>query len=160
MSMPYAETLCGEMVMRSAPGRRHEIICTRLHQYLRASVANLSSARLLPPRTRISLRPDLALCPDLALLAAANGKLWLAAEIVNSEDHRPDTVVKKQIYEEIRLPRLWMIDPRYDNVEVYHSSPYGLALKGILAGRDILTESLLPEFEIAIAKLFETPSPP
>ena len=68
-------------------------------------------------------------------MTVATGKLWLAAEIVNSEDHRADTFIKKQIYEEIRLPRLWMIDPRYDNVEVYHSGEYGLVLKSILAGR-------------------------
>ena len=41
-------------------------------------------------------------CPDLALVAAATGKLWLAAEIVSSDDHRPDTVIKKQIYEEMQ----------------------------------------------------------
>ena len=27
--------------------------------------------------------------------------------------------MKKQIYEDLNLPRLWMIDPRYNNVEVY-----------------------------------------
>jgi Uma2 family endonuclease len=83
-------------------------------------------------------------------------RLWLAAEVVSSEDHAPDTVVKKQIYEEIRLPRLWMIDPRYDNVEVYHGSQYGMVLKGILAGGEILSEKLLPEFEITVAELFKS----
>jgi len=48
-----------------------------------------------------------------------------------------------------------MIDPRYDNVEVYHGSQYGLILKGILAGREILTENLLPEFQLTIAELFQ-----
>jgi len=62
--------------------------------------------------------------------------------------------VKKQIYEDIRIPRLWMIDPRYDNVEVYHASPYGLSLKSILAGSDRLTESLLPEFQVTMKDLF------
>lgn len=92
--------------------------------------------------------------PDLALVAAATGKIWLAAEIINSEDHRTDTVTKKSIYEEINLPRLWMIDPRYDNVEVYHGGEYGLALRGILAGREILQESLLPSFRMVVMELF------
>jgi Uma2 family endonuclease len=47
-----------------------------------------------------------------------------------------------------------MIDPRYDNVEVYHAGEYGLMLKGILAGREVLTEALLPEFQLAVADLF------
>jgi len=81
--------------------------------------------------------------------------LWLAAEVVSSEDHSADTVVKKQIFEEVKLPRLWMIDPRYNNVEVYHASPYGLILKEILAGSEVLAERLLPEFQITMSELFE-----
>jgi len=73
---------------------------------------------------------------------------------VSSDDHRPDTVLKKQIYEELNIPRLWMIDPRYDNVEVYHGSQYGLMLKGILAGKEVLTEQLLPKLQVTIADLF------
>jgi len=154
MSHPYQETLNGSPLVRPPPGARHELICRRLHRSIHASVANLSSTRLLPPRSRIRITDDTILCPDLSLVALATGRLWLAAEIVSSEDHAPDTVVKKQIYEEIKLPRLWMIDPRYDNVEVYHASPYGLVLKEILAGKEILNEKLLPEFQIAIHELF------
>ena len=87
-------------------------------------------------------------------MTAANGKLWLAAEIVSSDDHRNDTVIKKQIYEAVKLPRLWMIDPRYDNVEIYHNSEYGMILKAMLAGREILSEKLLPEFELSVEELF------
>lgn len=160
MSENYEEVFDGETMLRMAPGPRHEIICSRLHSAMTASVANITSARLLAPRTRVSLSRSVAVCPDLALITAANSRLWLAVEIVNSDDHRADTVIKKQIYEEARLPRLWMVDPRYDNVEVYHSSEYGLALKGILAGRDVLTEKLLPEFQFLIAELFAPPPAP
>ena len=154
MSEPYEEILEGGSILRLAPGQRHELICSRLHDVMRASVANYSGTRLLPPRTQVRLSPHTAVCPDLALTAAATGKLWLAAEIVNSDDHHPDTVVKKQLYEDARLPRLWMIDPRYDNLEVYHGSEHGLILKGILAGREVLTERLIPEFQITIRELF------
>ena len=157
MNVPYQEILGGTPLIRSAPGARHELICGRLHQTVHASVANFRSIRLLAPRTSVEFSPQTRICPDLALLAAATGKLWLAAEIVSSDDHRTDTVVKKQIYEELKLPRLWMVDPRYDNVEVYHSNEYGLILKGILAGREVLTEKLLPEFQLTIADLFQAP---
>lgn len=154
MSTPYEEIVEGMVLSRSAPGPRHELICTRLHTWIRASVANLASTRLLEPRSPVQVSRTCLLCPDLALIATATQRLWLAAEIVSAEDHRNDTVVKKEIYEAIKLPRLWMIDPRYDNVEVYHSTPYGLALKGILAGRELLQESLLPEFTLTVADLF------
>jgi len=157
MSGSYQEILAGTIVMRNPPGMRHEMICKRLHECVRAGVANFASIQLLPPRSEIRLAADTQVCPDLALTAAATGKLWLAAEIISSDDHRADTVIKKEIYEELKLPRLWMIDPRYDNVEVYHGTQYGLVLKSMLAGREILSEELLPEFQLAISELFHMP---
>jgi Uma2 family endonuclease len=92
--------------------------------------------------------------PDLAVLTVTPERLWLAAEVIQPGDHQPDTVTKKTIYEDLRVPRLWMVDPRYDNVEVYHATPYGLMLKGILAGTEVLEEKLFPGFRITVADLF------
>lgn len=154
MSSPYEEILEGTTLRRMAPGTRHETICGKLHLAMNASVANLKTTRLLSPREQIQVSATSAICPDLALVTVATGKLWLAVEIISRDDHRADTVIKKQFYEEMRVPRLWMVDPRYDNVEVYHSTEYGLVLKHILAGNEILTEKLIPEFQIVIAELF------
>jgi Uma2 family endonuclease len=155
MSAPYEEILEGQKILRPPPGTRHELICSRLHDSVRASVADYAGTRLLERRAPVEISTGTTVAPDLALVVAATGKLWLAAEIVGTSDHRVDTVTKKQIYEEIRLPRLWMVDPRYDNVEVYHASQYGLVLKEILAVREVLTEKSLPEFQMVIADLFE-----
>jgi Uma2 family endonuclease len=114
----------------------------------------VATTRLLASRSVVQLSPGTIVRPDLTLVTKATGKVWLVAEIISSEDHRTDTVVKKQIYEDLNLPRLWVIDPRYDNVEVYHGSPYGMALKHILAGHETLTENLLPGFQLTIAELF------
>ena len=88
------------------------------------------------------------------MVTAASQKLWLAIEVVSSDDHQTDTVTKKQIYEDLRVPRLWMVDPRYDNVEVYHATEYGMKLVGILAGREVLEEKLLPDFRMIVGNLF------
>ena len=155
MSLAYEETLGGTPTARTSPGTRHELICDRLHAAVAASLAGNPTSQLLSRRTQVALASGNSFRPDLALLTTATGKLWLAAEIVNAGDHHPDTVIKKALYEEARVPRLWMIDPRYDNVEIYHSSEYGLILKGILAGREQLTESLLPDLQVTIAELFK-----
>ncbi len=154
MSEPYEEKLQGEVTLRLPPGARHELICARLHALVKASVANFPGTRLLDLRSEVRLDPTNVVCTDLALAATATGKVWLVAEVVSSEDHHADTVDKKQVYEAIKLPRLWMVDPRYDNVEVYHASEYGMRLVEILAGADVLSEKLLPEFQMAIAELF------
>jgi Uma2 family endonuclease len=102
----------------------------------------------------VQLAAGVMLRPDIALVAAATGKIWLVAEIIDSQDHRPDTVLKKSLYEDFNLARLWMVDPRYNNVEFYHGTPQGLALKGILGEREFLQESLLPDLQLSVAELF------
>jgi Uma2 family endonuclease len=158
MSEPYEEILEDETCLRLPPGNRHEEICRRLHERVAASLTEGSAARLLPLRSRIELSRHNHVCPDLALVTSVTNKLWLAAEVISTEDHNLDTVVKKSIYEQIKLPRLWMIDPRYDNVEIYHGSPYGLTLKHILAVREVLTEPVLPSFQFPLAELFKFPA--
>ena len=141
-------------MLRLPPGARHELVLSRLQAALRTSIANSPVARLLEPRTQIRISHNTALRPDLALVTTVGNKLWLAVEVVSSDDHQADTVTKKQVYEDIKVPRLWMVDPRYDNIEVYHATEYGLKLMGILAGREALEEKLLPSFRIVAAELF------
>lgn len=153
----YEEVVDGETLLRYPPSPQHELICERLHAWVDASLTSITTTRLLEIRAPIELRPGTIVRPDLTLITATTGKAWLIAEVVDSDDHRADTVVKKNLYEEIRLPRLWMVDPRYDNVEVYHGSPYGMALRHILAGRERLTESLIPQLDVIIRDLFADP---
>jgi Uma2 family endonuclease len=154
MTLPYEEIVDGETLMRSPPGARHEKICARLHERIGGVLSRNTVTRLLGPRSIVQLSAGTMIRPDLALVTMATGKLWLAVEIVNSEDHRPDTVLKKVVYERFNVARLWMVDPRYDNVELYHGTSYGLALRGILAGRELIAEALLPELQMTVSDLF------
>jgi Uma2 family endonuclease len=154
MSDAYEEIVNGERLLRLPPRPRHEQILARLHQRVAEAIASLSSTRLLDPRTGIQVSATSLIRADLALVTEATGKLWLAAEVISADDHHADTVEKKSLYEEIKLPRLWLVDPRYDNVEVYHGTQYGLTLKQVLAHRDVLIEPLLPDFQVALHELF------
>jgi Uma2 family endonuclease len=156
MSAAYEETLQGQTLLRLPPGPRHEKICARLHARLADGLEANAVTRVLTPRSVVQLSPVTLVRPDLALVTQATGKLWLAVEIIDSADHHPDTVLKKSIYEDFKVTRLWIIDPRYDNVEFYHGTPYGLALRGILAGSERMQEALLPGFDMTVAELFAT----
>jgi hypothetical protein len=155
MAVGYEEIINGESLLRLAPDGRHERICQRLHELVASSLAQVTSSRLLSTRSVVRVSPGSILRPDLALVTAATGKLWLAAEIINSQDHRTDTMVKKALYDETKLPRLWIIDPRYDNIEIYHGSPYGLVLRRILANEEVLEEPLIPEFKSSVKALLD-----
>ena len=154
MSDPYEEIINGERLLRFPPRPRHEEILMRLRRRVAASLATLSTTKLIDLRGAVQVSPTTLLRPDIALTTAATNKLWLAAEVISSDEHHADTVEKKGLYEELKLPRLWMIDPRYDNVEVYFGGAYGLALQHILANKEILTEKLLPELSLVVSRLF------
>lgn len=154
MRLDYEEIIAGESVLRRVPAGRHEEVCARLHAVFAVALVGNLVARLLSPRSVVQLTPGTLVRPDLALVTTATGKPWLAAEIVSSTDHRWDTVTKKELYEDAGIPRLWMVDPRYDNVEVYHGTPNGLALQHIYAGRERLVEHLLPALQVTVAELF------
>ena len=102
-------------------------------------VTGVSTAKLLPPRTMVTLSRQTKVRPDLALVTVATNKLFLMWRKSSIRAiYTTDTVLKKTLYEEAALPRLWMVDPRYDNVEVYHGkSQHGLALKQILATQEV-----------------------
>jgi hypothetical protein len=154
MSAPYEEILGGETWLRLPPGPRHEAICVRLHAAVGGALGPDAGLRLLEPRSVVQVRPGTLLRPDLALVESATGRLWLAAEIVHTGDHRVDTVTKKAVYEDVRLPRLWMIDPRYDNVEVYITGPFGLTLKSILPAGELLRDERISALNLPIRELF------
>jgi len=154
MSHGYEEIIEGATLPRNAPTDRHELICRRLHAEIGTSINGLTAMQLLPPRMKVQVDRHSTLCPDLSLVTTASNKLFLAVEVISRDDHHPDTVTKKEIYEQIRIPRLWIVDPRYDNIEIYHSFEFGLQLKGILAGSEILQEKLIPQFSMTVAQLF------
>ena len=158
MTSDYEEIIEGVSVLRRVSAGRHEAVCEILHAAFATALACNSVARLLEPRSIVQVSAGSFLRPDLALVTAATGKLWLAVEVVSSTDHRWDTVTKKDLYESAAVPRLWMVDPRDNTVEIDHGSPHGLALQHIYAGREVLTEKLLPVLKLTVAQLFSSPT--
>ncbi len=159
--MPYAyeEHLAGEPCLRHAPAAPHELLCNRLRAWVRAALPPGSALILPPRRTPVTLPGGDRVCPDLALTHAADGRLYLAVEVLQPGDHHLDTVLKKELYLTALLPRLWIVDSRYHNVEVYGAGELGLRLEHILAHADALTDPALPGFTRTMAELFAKPCP-
>ena len=161
MSEGYEETIAGQRLMRRPPTMSHEILVARLHQYVAAALPLNSTLRLLPPRSKLDLGEKSLVRPDLAVVrmergAAYNhpGQLYLVAEVLQPGDHHIDTVIKKQVWTDGNLPRLWIIDPRYLNVEVYGRGENGFGLLTILANHHVLTDPYLPGLSCTMDQLF------
>jgi Uma2 family endonuclease len=159
MSEAYEEVIQGEMVSRRPPPLAHETLVNRLHALVAAGLGPNAALQLLPPRASLQLADDCILRPDLTVVRTApelagSARLYLVAEVLLPGDHHLDTFVKKQLWSDLRLPRLWMVDPRYLNVEVYGLGEYGFTLEDILAHHHPLTDPELPGLGCSMDELF------
>jgi len=159
MSEFYEEVILGEVASRRPPPPAHETLVGRLHALVAGSLPSSSTLQLLPPRASLQLADDCILRPDLTLVRTEPGlsgpaRLYLVAEVLLPGDHHLDTVIKKQLWSDLRLPRLWLVDPRYLNVEVYGLGEYGFTLIDILAHHHPLTDPHLPGLGCSMDELF------
>ena len=154
MSDPYKELIAGETFIRAGLNAPHERLCDRLHDWVAAYLPSNSALKLLPRRSPVTLSAGTEICPDLALVRKSTSRLYLAAEVLQPGDHHPDTVLKKQLYSDALTPRLWIVDSRYQNTEVYGSGEFGFRLETILAGREMLTDVSLPGLAAPMHDLF------
>lgn len=155
MSEAYEEIVGGEVWLRSPPSPKHEQVCQKLHQIVRKALEGIEDLQILPPRSIIEIQAGTLLRPDLVVIDK-HGKPVLIAEVIYPGDHRTDTVIKKNIYEESGIARLWMIDLRYECIEMYENTPFGLALRCSLAGMERVQDSQWPHLNFFVAQLFET----
>ena len=154
MPDPYEELIDGETFIRGPLNAPHELLCARLHSWVASHLPANSVLKLLPRRTTVTLRPGPDICPDLALVRRDNHELYLAAEVLQPGDHHPDTVLKKQVYADCRAPRLWIVDSRYQNVEIYATGTAGFRLEWILASHESLTDAALSAGSYRVADIF------
>ena len=157
MSDAYEEIIQMEAYPRLPPSLGHEILVGRLHRLVADAIPLNSLLRLQPPRTELHLDESNTVRPDLTVIRAPPGEaaqLYLVAEVLEPGDHHVDTVIKKQLWADARLPRFWMVDPRYLNVEVYGCGEYGFTLGDILAHHHPLTDPHLPGLNCPMEVLF------
>lgn len=155
MPDPYEELIDGETFIRGPLNGPHELLCDRLHSWVSSHLPANSALKLLPRRTTLTLRAGTDICPDLALVRRDTNELYLAAEVLQPGDHHPDTVLKKQLYADCRAPRLWIVDSRYQNVEVYSTTkPVGFRLESILASNDTLSDAAVGGIAYPVADIF------
>ena len=161
MSDAYEELIQTEPFYRQSPSIAHELLVDRLHRLVASALPLNSALQLLPPRTELVLAEHTKVRPDLTVVRVPPGappdhaaQLYLVAEVLLPGDHHVDTVIKKQVWADARLPRLWMVDPRYLNVEVYGCGEYGFTLSDILANRHPLTDPHLPGLSCSMDELF------
>ncbi len=161
----HTELIGGEFVVHQ-PRFRHQALVNEINFAL-ATWTRAAPARgvvVLPLDVKID--DDNVLAPDLLWYSAPRvpaDEDWpyplpdLAVEVRSPSTWRYDIGAKKRLYEQHRLPELWLLDGAADAVLVFRRSTpravdYDVALEP--ARGDALTSPLLPGFALALDALF------
>jgi len=122
------ETVHGELLVTPAPRLWHQEIVRRISRLVDDYCNLVGVGHVFHSPADISWGPDTLVQPDVfvADLAEARTLDWsrirhllLAVEILSPSSIRADRFTKRRLYQEVRVPVYWVIDPDRREVEVW-----------------------------------------
>jgi len=160
------ELIDGAHVMSPSLKTKHQRILLKLsyesHRFLRGR--RLGEIFIAPCDVVLSdvdvVQPDLTFVAtaQAAIVTKANiqGVPTLAVEILSEGNRKLDETIKRQRYEQYRIPEYWIIDPELNHIKIYRHTDgrYRQATVLSLETQDTLTTPLLPALSLPLAALF------
>ncbi len=157
--------------MSPAPSRKHQQIAGALYYNVKSFLSGKRcqayfapfDVRLATPGTADKdiltvVQPDLVVVCDHSKLDERGclGAPDLVIEILSPSSAKMDMVTKLQLYEKYAVREYWLVHPTDETIMVYRLNEDGrYGRYDLLAREDILTSDILPDFEMALATLFD-----
>jgi len=160
------ELIHGRVRMTPAPSTRHQFVVLNLATSLRVYLVKNPIGELMVAPLDVCLSQDTALQPDLVFVSSQRieiiqenfiaGVPDLVVEVLSASTAAHDRATKLNLYAEAGVPEVWLMDPQ--TVEVLKLQANKYLVHSIFAGRQTLTSSLFPAWEISLDELFRFPS--
>jgi Uma2 family endonuclease len=162
----YYELINGYIMKKSAPRPQHQNISMNLSIQLGTFIKTSGLGKLFAAPIDVFLNDINAVQPDLVFVAKENLELVtddgimgipdLVIEIISPSSVLRDRVDKKNLYERLNVKEYWIIDPQYQDVEIYtvQNGRYEL-LSGVTMFEGTLKSSIFEGIEIDLGVLFE-----
>ncbi len=122
------ETVHGELLVTPAPRLWHQEIVMRIAETLRTFVRRERIGHVLCSPADISWSDDTLVQPDVfvadleevrTLDWASVKTLLLVVEVLSPSTARYDRFTKRRLYQDVRIPEYWVVDPDGRSVEVW-----------------------------------------
>ncbi len=122
------ETVHGELLVTPVPRAWHQEIVGRLFEKLRPYIRHQGVGHVLASPADISWTDDTLVQPDLFVvdLEEARTMVWahmqtlfLVVEVLSPSTARYDRFTKRRLYQEVRIPAYWIVDPNTCAVEIW-----------------------------------------
>ena len=161
----YYELINGYVMKKSAPRPEHQSISMYLSIQLGIHIKNRQLGKLFAAPIDVFLDRINAVQPDLVFIASANqekittdgimGIPDLVIEIISPTSVIRDRVDKKNLYERLNIQEYWIIDPQYQDVEIYtiENNRYEL-YSGITMFEGELKSKILEGIDINLKEMF------
>jgi Uma2 family endonuclease len=122
------ETVHGELLVTPAPRPWHQVVVGRLSGLLNGYCDLVKVGHVFHSPADISWGADTMVQPDVFVVDLAEARtldwsrmrhLLLAVEVLSPSSTRADRFTKRRLYQEVRVPLYWVIDPDRREVEVW-----------------------------------------
>jgi Uma2 family endonuclease len=161
----YYELINGVIMKKSAPAPQHQRISMRLSRIISTYILEAKKGELLAAPVDLFLDDYNAVQPDLVFVANDNQHIVtsdgivgipdLIVEIISPSSVMRDRVDKKNLYERLNVKEYWIIDPAYQDIEIYSilNGRYEL-LSGVTMLEGALKSNILDGISIDLKELF------
>jgi Uma2 family endonuclease len=122
------ETVHGELLVTPAPRAWHQEVVARVFEQLRAYLRRHPVGHAMMSPADISWTPDTLVQPDVFVAELSEIRtldwdnvkhLLLAVEVLSPSSVRADRFTKRRLYQEVRVPVYWVVDPDRCEIEVW-----------------------------------------
>ena len=126
----YYEIINGEMVKRTAPTLSHQRLLKKLLMSLEPFCIEKKLGEMHIAPTDVFFDKYNQTQPDLIFVADSNKSILssdisiegipdLLVEIISPSSVIRDRIDKKNLYERMKVPEYWLVDPQYEEFEIY-----------------------------------------
>jgi Uma2 family endonuclease len=162
----YYELINGYLMKKSAPRPQHQNISMYLSIEIGTFVKNRGLGKLFASPIDVFLDDLNAVQPDLVFIPTENQAMItddgiigipdLMIEIISPSSVLRDRVDKKNLYERLNVKEYWIIDPQYQDIEIYsvQNGRYEL-YSGVTMFEGELKSTIFEGLTIDLAELFE-----
>ncbi|MGO8791567.1 MAG: Uma2 family endonuclease [Terriglobia bacterium] len=159
------ELVRGEVHLTPSPTTKHQVVLHRLVSSLDLYLSKNPVGETLFAPLDVRLSADTALQPDLIFVANAHKEIIqedylrgtpdLVVEILSPSTTAHDRATKLPLYAEAGVAEMWIIDPQAKTIEVLKLQGNKYLVEAALAGRQCLTSSCFPGWELPLQDLFD-----
>ena len=154
----------GKLVFIASPLALHQIVGGNLHTYISYFVKQNKLGRLLSAPMDVRFTPHDIVQPDLLFISQERisiiqkiieGAPDLVVEIKSSSNTSAELKFKKYLYEMGGVREYWLVNIEAKTIRQYELIDEELQLQRVLKITDTLRSSVLPNFEMQMASVFE-----